>query len=87
MGNQLHIGRSPVEPARFVILRIGIVVASLAAAELIARRQHHRSAREEQCRQKCLHIAAGPGRLMAIAVAVGLAIGMVVLDAKGHRIA
>src|SRR5271166_6482343 len=46
----------PVEPADFVILAVGVAVAALASAELVAAEQHWHPLREEQRRQEIAHL-------------------------------
>src|SRR5579872_1615971 len=39
---------APVNPARFVVLAVGVVVAALRAAKFVAAEQHRHPARDEQ---------------------------------------
>ncbi len=102
-GKQLRIGPRPIEPGQLIVLRIGVVVALLAAAELIAGREHERSARQEQARQQRAQVtrprgldglirafafgAVVPGEIVVGAVAIGLAIRVIVLASMGNEIA
>ena len=52
---ELGIGGVPVDPAGVVVLRIGVVVALLAVAQLVAGKDHRRALAEQQRRQ---HVAA-----------------------------
>ena len=45
-------------PARFVVLAVGVVVAALRAAEFVATEQHRHPARDQQCQQEILDLAA-----------------------------
>ena len=47
----------PVIPARFIVLAIGVVVASLRAAKFVAAEQHRNSPRNEQSQQEVLDLA------------------------------
>ena len=42
----------PINPTDFIVLTVGVVVAALGSAELIARQQHRDSLREEQRHQE-----------------------------------
>ena len=46
-----RLGERPVEPGDLVVLAIGVVVALLGAAELVAGEQHRRALRQEQARE------------------------------------
>ena len=48
---------SPVMPARCVILAVGVIVAALRAAHLVAAEQHWHTARDEQSQQEVLDLA------------------------------
>src|SRR5207244_8689026 len=53
------MGLLPVAPRDLVVLRVGVVVAALGAAELVAAQQHRRAEREEQGGEhRALHPAA-----------------------------
>ena len=41
------VGVGPIDPGKFIVLRIGIVVASLRTAQFIAHIDHRRAARRE----------------------------------------
>ena len=85
----------PVEPGRFVVLAVGVVVAALRAAHLVAHQQHRRPDREQRQRQEVLHLAvaqplhrgivggpldaAVPAQVVVRSVAVALAVRLVVL--------
>ena len=87
---------------RRVVLRVGVVVAALAEAELRAHRQHRRSARGEQQRQEIALIARPrgddrgilgrpldaviPGVIGVGSVAVALAVRLVVLPRVGDEV-
>ena len=51
----LFVGQTPAEPADFIVLTIGIVVAVLRPAKLVAAANHRHALREEQRRE---HVAA-----------------------------
>ena len=93
----------PVHPAQLAVLGVGVVVALLGAAELVAVQQHRRALAEQQRGQE---VALGPraqrqdlrvvgrsldavvGRaVVALAVVVVLAVGLVVLLVVGHEVA
>src|SRR5271165_4458254 len=85
----------PVVPADLVVLAVGVVVAVLGAAELIAAAQHGNALRKKQRRQQValLALACGedfrivgrtfnahvPGVIVVGAVLIVLAVGFVVL--------
>src|SRR5258706_215547 len=85
----------PADPARFIVLAIGVVVAVLRAAELIPRSQHRDAEREEKRRDEVAFLAkaqskdrridghallaAIPAEIVAAAVGVLFAIGPIVL--------
>ena len=57
----------PVEPAELVVLAVGVVVAALRAADLVAGDEHRHALREQQDRSEVLDLAArgaprSPGR-------------------------
>ena len=84
----------PVEPAQFVVLAIGIVVALLGSADFIAGEQHRHALRQQQGGQQIAFLApaqrvhlgivgraldaAVPAQVVVVAVAVVLAVGLVV---------
>ena len=93
----------PVDPADLAVLGVGVVVAVLGAAQLVAVQQH-RHALAEQQRGDEVALLAGPrledlgvvGRalhavvpraVVALAVVVVLAVGVVVLLVVGHEVA
>src|SRR5581483_3858950 len=87
--------RLPVEPARLVVLAIGVVVAPLRAAELVAGEKHRHALGEKERREQVARLpcpqfenvgavgrafdAAVPAAVVRVAVAVLLAVGLVVL--------
>ena len=98
----MGIGVAPVDPADFVVLRIGIVVAALRIADLVAGKQHRDALREHQRRNEVALLllaqredalvlggtlgAAVPRAVVVVAVAVVLAIGLVVLVVVGNEV-
>jgi hypothetical protein len=50
--HQLAVRVFPVQPRRLVVLTIGVVVAALCAAELVASDEHGNALREEKRGQK-----------------------------------
>ena len=92
----------PVEPADLVVLAVGVVVAQLRAADLVATEQHGHALGEEQRGQEvALHAVArplNPRRLglalgapvaavvLVAAVVVVLAVGLVPLVLVGHQV-
>ena len=92
--DQTGIGVFPVEPGQRIVLAVGIVVAGLRASELIATQQHRHPLRQHQRGEKCAlqspaffedcrivalaFLAAVPGRVVAVAVAIVLAIEFIV---------
>src|SRR4051812_43208606 len=84
----------PVEPCRFVVLSIGIVVAALSMAKLVASEDHRRTVRQQRRRKKVALLllaelddlgvigrpfgAVIPRMIVRVSVAVVLAIGLVV---------
>src|SRR6185437_11781469 len=93
---------APVDPADLVVLAIGVVVALLSPAELIAGQQHRRPLRQDQRRQHIADLplpqsidrgivaraflAAIPGAVVGVAVRVVLAIRLVVLLVVSHGV-
>src|SRR5437660_2079105 len=87
--------RVPIEPADFVVLRIGIVVALLRARELVPGQNHRCALREQKCGQKIPHLSEADaadfgvvswsldtvvaGKIVRVAVLIVLAIRFVVL--------
>ncbi len=100
---QADVGVRPVEPAGRVVLAIGIVVATLGVADLVAGQQHRRALRQQQGgEQRALQPGAprahgGVRRLpldtavaaevVAAAVAVAFAVGEVVACLVTHHVA
>ena len=92
----------PVDPRQVVVLAVGVVVAALGAAQLVARQQHGDALREEQRGQQVPHLpvaqrhhlgvvglaldAVVPGLVVVGAVAVALAVGVVVLALVGDEV-
>ena len=92
----------PIDPARLIVLAIGVVVAALGAAKLVAGRQHRDSQREQQRRDEIAFLAkaqgsyrgivtvafqaAIPTEILIAAVGVLLAIGPIVFLGVAHRI-
>ena len=92
----------PVEPARFVVLAVGIVVAPLGAAHLVAHEDHGHADRQERDGQEVLHLPVAkrldhrvirrtfdttvPAPVVVGAVAVVFAIGLVVLGVVGDEV-
>src|SRR4051812_2459788 len=95
-------GAVPVDPRDLVVLAVGVVVAVLSATELIAVQQHRNALREEQGGEEVallllaqrndvgvVGVAFGavvPGAVVALAVVVAFAIGLVVLLIVGHQV-
>ena len=50
--HQVIVGIGPINPADFVVLTIGVVVALLAIGNLVASQQHRATLTEKQCSQK-----------------------------------
>ena len=100
---QILVGRFPVEPRDLVVLAVGVVVAVLRAADLVAAEQHRHALRQQQRRQEVAHLAvaqredlrvvgrpfgaAVPRAVVALAVAVVFAVRLVVLLVVGDEIA
>ena len=92
----------PVEPRDLVVLAVGVVVAALRAADLVAAEQHRDALREEQrgeevallARAELEHLgvvgralgAAVPRAVVALAVGAALAVGLVVLLVVGDEV-
>ena len=100
--DQVLVGTLPVQPADGVVLVVGVVVALLGAAHLIAGSQHRRALRQQQRGQQgpfqacagavdvrvvCRAFLPGiPAVVVVVAVAVVLAVGLVVLLVVGNQI-
>src|ERR1700733_8734147 len=96
------LDQAPVKPAHLVILAIGIVVAALGSAELVAPKQHGNSTRNKQRQQEIFdqagshaldyRIPAGPLHAAIVAVvsvvsiAAKLAVFVIVLLPVAHQI-
>src|SRR5687767_1573624 len=92
----------PAQPGDLVVLAVGVVVAALAAAELVAGEDHRRALGEEQRRQHVLHLplaqpahrlvvgtplgAVVPGAVVRMPVLVALAVRLIVLVVVGHEV-
>ena len=92
----------PVEPGDFVILAVGVVVALLRVAHLVAREHHRYALTHHEHRDGVFHLAVAQGddfRIISItfaatvptvvvvlAVAVVLAVGLVVLAVIGYQV-
>ncbi len=92
----------PVEPARLVVLAVGIVVAPLRAAHLVAHQNHGHADRQQRDGQKVLHLPVAkrldarivrrtfdptvPAPVVVGAVTVVFAIGLVVLAVVGDEV-
>ena len=93
----------PVVPGELVVLAVGVVVALLRAADLVAAAQHRHALGQEQRREEVAHLAvpqredggvvgrpfdaAVPRAVVLLAVAVVLAVGLVVLLVVRDQIA
>ena len=101
-----HVGvpreAAPVEPARFVVLAVGIVVAALRAPDFVAHEKQRRADGEQRERDEVLHLAvaqaldrdvvarpfhaAVPAQIEVVPVAVAFAVRLVVLAIVRHEI-
>ncbi len=68
---QFRISLVPVDPANFIVLTIGIVVALLGIADLIPGQKHGRALRQEQ---GCQHVALAFGAAVADEFIIGFAL-------------
>ena len=101
--DQRLVGVVPVHPGDLAVLRVGVVVALLGAAELVAVQQH-RDALAQQQRRDEVALRSGPGAqdlgvvgraldavvpgpVVGLAVVVVLAVGVVVLLVVRHEVA
>ena len=100
---QAAIDVLPVEPGDLVVLAVGVVVALLGPADLVAAEQHRHALREEQRGQEVALLAraqrvdrrivgrafdaAVPRSVVVLAVLVVLAVGLVVLLVVGDQVA
>jgi len=57
---------APVMPARFIVLAVGVVVATLRAAQFIASKQHRHAARYQQGEQEVFDLAFPDGPDLSI---------------------
>ena len=101
-GLQLLVDAVPVEPGQLGVLTPGVVVALLAAAELVAAEQHRHALGEQQRGQEVALLAgpqrvdlrivgvaldaAVPGAVVVGAVLVVLQVGLVVLLVVGDQV-
>ena len=93
----------PVDPRQLVVLAVGVVVAALGAADLVAGQEHRHALRQQQRREEVALLprpqlvdrrivgrpldAVVPRAVVALAVAVVFAVGLVVLVVVRHEIA
>src|SRR5690606_11777074 len=93
----------PVQPADLAVLAVGVVVAALAAAELVAGHQHRDTLRQQRGGDEVAHLlaaqladfrvvgrafgAAVPAVVVVAAVAVVLPVRLVVLTVVGDEVA
>ena len=100
---ELLVDVLPVEPRDLVVLAVGVVVALLGAAELVAAEQHRHALRQQQRGDEVAPLpgpqgedllvvrlaldAAVPRAVVRLAVVVVLAVGLVVLLVVGHEVA
>ncbi|MCU0945761.1 MAG: hypothetical protein MUF65_10375, partial [Rubritepida sp.] len=101
-GEQPCIGGPPIHPGERVVLAVGVVVAVLGAAQLVAHREHRHAAREQQRGEQRARVggaaradagvlrrslmAVVPGEVLVAAVAVVLAVRRVVLAGEAHEV-
>ena len=92
----------PVDPGQLVVLAVGVVVAALRAADLVARHQHRHALRQQQrgdeiallagAQRAHLRIVGGsfhaavPRQVVVVAVAVVLQVGLVVLAVVADQV-
>src|SRR5580692_5411178 len=100
---QVLIGLIPANPGDLTILAVGIVVAVLRAADLVATEHHRNALREHQRRDEVALLAraqrvylgiigrafgaAIPRAVVAVAVAILFAVRLVVLVVVGDQVA
>ena len=93
----------PVDPRQLVVVAVGVVVAALRAAGLVAREQHRHALRKKQRRQEVAHLlsaqllhggvvglaldAAVPAQVVIVAVGVVLEVRLVVLLVVADQVA
>src|SRR6516162_3677733 len=94
--------QTPVEPTDLIVLAVGVVVAFLRAANLVAGHEHRHAARHHENDGEVLDLpfpqrldgwivgwafaAAVPAQVFVDAVAVTLAVGVVVLVVVGDQV-
>ena len=99
---EVQVFRSPIDPADFVVLAIGIVVPALSVPDLISCEQHGDALRKQDCCHevpllpcpKLIHLgiitrpfgSAIPTAVVVSAVAVFLSVSFVVLGVVAHEI-
>src|SRR5262245_34785544 len=99
----LPLSEAPVHPPRLVVVAVRVVVAALRAEELVAPQDHGHALRHEEERQEVAGLAlaegddlrflrlallaAVPGEVLAVAVAIALAVLQVVLLVVAHEVA
>src|SRR4029453_1548509 len=100
---EVLVGVGPGEPGGGIVLAVGVVVATLAAAELVPAEEQRHPARQQQGGQQGPGLPgaeldplgvgawplhpAVPGPVVAGPVPVALAVGLVVLAVVGHQVA
>src|SRR5688572_3867000 len=57
----IGLGQAPVEPRKLIVLRVGIVVAALAAQHLVACEDHRYTLAQEQDRHQILSLTPTQG--------------------------
>ena len=98
----MAVEQRPIEPTGLVILAVGVVIALLGAAHLVAGGEHGDAAREQQDGRKVAYLpvaerldrrivgftldAAVPAQVIVDAVAVAFAVGLVVLVVIGDQV-
>ena len=96
------IGTGPVDPGKRIVLGVGIVVATLRAAQFIAHAEHRRAPRGEEGYEQGAHSARSPCQnpgffcwafgaaiprdIIVGSVAIVLAIGLIALGFEGNEI-
>ena len=102
-GLEVVVDVVPVEPRQLGVLAVGVVVAGLGAADLVAAEDHRHALREQQGGEDVAALlgaqgehllvvglaldAAVPRAVVRLAVAVVLAVGLVVLVVVGDEVA
>src|ERR1019366_1619151 len=98
----MAFGHAPVQPAHFVVLAVGVVVALLGACDFVARENHGNAVRKQQNGGKVFSLTRAqlvPGGIVARAfpatiptvvgvgaISVVLAVGEIVLLVVGNQI-